>query len=55
MKVSVDSKKHYVNAMDKDARELVMLFPAADSNLDGNLMLSTNTDEIVPAVDSNFH
>jgi hypothetical protein len=48
-------KKHYVNAMDKDARELVMLFPTADSNLDGDLMLSTNTDEVVPDVDSNFH
>ena len=48
-------KKHYVNAMDKDARELVMLFPTADSNLDGDLMLSTNTDAVVPAVDSNFH
>ena len=48
-------KKHYVNAMDKDARELVMLFPTADSNLDGDLMLSTNADAVVPAVDSNFH
>ena len=39
-------KKHYVNAMDKDARELVMLFPTAGSNLDGVLMLSTNADAI---------
>jgi hypothetical protein len=39
-------KKHYVNAMDKDARELVMPFPTANSNLDGDLMLSTNADAV---------
>ena len=41
--------------MDKDARELVMLFPTVDSNLDGDLILSTNADAVVPAVGSNFH
>ena len=48
-------KKHYVTTMDKDARDLVMLFPTAESNSIGDLMLSTNADEANSAVDSNFH
>ena len=48
-------KGQYVNAMDGDARQLVMLFPTVDYNLDGDLMLSTNADAVVPVFGPNFH
>ena len=48
-------KEHYVTDMDKDARIFVTLYPTADSNSTGNLMLSINADKANPAVHSNFH
>lgn len=48
-------RKYYVQTMDRDARELVYLFPTAQSNSVGDLVMSSNVDEVDVTGDQHFH